>query len=139
MNSLYPIGTILYSNNSANPSTYLGGTWIAITGKFIFGRDSSHTTDSGAENVTLDVTMIPSHNHGGATGGYTNRAYVGTWTGGNSGYMTFNSNAMYSNSLNGTAYYIGYSHNHTITAQGGGKAHNNMPPYTPKYIWQRTA
>lgn len=29
------------------------------------------------------------------------------------------------------------SHTHTITAQGGGGAHNNMPPYVTYYCWER--
>lgn len=31
------------------------------------------------------------------------------------------------------------SHQHTINAEGGNKAHNNMPPYLVTYMWQRVA
>lgn len=32
-----------------------------------------------------------------------------------------------------------HTHAVTINSTGGGGAHNNMPPYMPAYIWQRTA
>ena len=31
------------------------------------------------------------------------------------------------------------NHNHTIPAEGGDQAHDNMPPYIVKYCWERTA
>lgn len=35
----------------------------------------------------------------------------------------------------------GGAHNHTVSVgnTGGGKPHNNMPPYLPVYMWKRTA
>lgn len=30
------------------------------------------------------------------------------------------------------------NHTHTISSQGGGQPHNNMPPYVAKYCWERT-
>ncbi len=50
---LYPVGHILMSSNSANPSTYLGfGTWVAWgSGRVPVGVNSSDTDFSTVEKT----------------------------------------------------------------------------------------
>jgi microcystin-dependent protein len=70
----------------------------------------------GEKTVTLTEDQIPSHNHGGTytNAGTSNKTHAWLASGGSA--MTYES----------------------VNA-GGGKAHNNMPPYVQVSIWRRTA
>ena len=46
-----------------------------------------------------------------------------------------NNNASHKHSMSHT--HTLNDHTHSITAQGGGNQHNNMPPYVVKYCWER--
>lgn len=68
-------------------------------------------------------------------------------------YMTTSSNGAHTHTVTTTASTSGedsakhkhtmahthtlQNHTHTISSQGGGSAHNNMPPYVAKYCWER--
>ena len=67
---LYPVDSILMSTNSANPSTYLGGTWVAWgSGRVPVGVDTGQTEfntvekTSGEKAHTLTTAELPSHTH----------------------------------------------------------------------------
>ncbi len=76
----HPIGSIIYTQNAANPSTYIGGTWQRINDRFLYatsvdeeigveGGASSHShtiaehTHTTQEH-TLTVDEMPAHSHG---------------------------------------------------------------------------
>lgn len=67
---LMPVGTI-YGNasNAANPATLLGfGTWVAIAGRFVVGKDGSVEFGTlggtgGAKTVTMTADNLISHKH----------------------------------------------------------------------------
>lgn len=81
INTAFPINSIFITTNSANPGTYLGGTWEAFgTGKTLISVDESNTNFSTVEKTggqtdlnlththstsghTLTTSEIPSHSH----------------------------------------------------------------------------
>lgn len=77
----------------------------------------------GAQTVTLDLTMIPSHDHGGNTGN-NSPALSAITSIGSTNADTPGTPVAVSTSPTTTA----LTHTHSITAAGGGAAHNNMPP-----------
>lgn len=64
----FPIGYIYLSTSNVNPSTYFGGTWERIQGRFLLCANDSVAAynagkTGGSENVTLTVSNLPAHNH----------------------------------------------------------------------------
>lgn len=122
--TLYPVGSIYMSINSTNPSTYFGGTWERIQGKFLLSADDSSYiagTTGGEATHTLTTEELPSHTHR-ITERTGNVDTGSSWR------------ALATNS--GSAPITGSV---TSYPTGGGKAHNNMPPYLTVYMWERTA
>lgn len=117
----YPVGAIYLSVTDANPAALFGGTWERIGGRFILGADSTYAAGSvGGEAVhTLTVDEMPKHNHG-----LDNYNSAGNAT----PFLTVQHQDK-----------IGYGGNVQTMYAGGGKAHNNMPPYLAVFMWKRTA
>lgn len=133
----YPVGSIYLSVNDTDPATLFGGTWERISqGRFLIGAGANvaNTTDywgsypAGKENFpagemggevehTLTVDEMPSHTHSERLEWSNTKAWGLTGTG-------EGANAVVDQ---GT----------TTEATGGGKAHNNMPPYLVCYMWKR--
>lgn len=151
----FPVGSIYMSVNSTNPSTYFGGTWVEIQGRFLLGRSSSYAAGSqgGEASHKLTSSEMPSHNHSATinTASLTGEwqyyhastdlikggGIVGTGsTGVSDGYTGTTSNRRTRGKWT-----INASHNHSgsIGSTGGNAAHNNMPPYLAVYIWKRIA
>lgn len=116
---IYPVGSIYQSMNSSSPASTVGGTWVAIT-TFLYGSTTSGET-GGEEKHTLTISEMPKHRH--ITGNAWDVCVSPNFTGGS-----------LNNSGSGTQWcYV------SDPDVGGNAAHNNMPPYTTCYIWQRTA
>ena len=125
-NAVYPVGSIYTSTSNANPSTIFGGTWVAFgSGKTLVGVDSGDTDFSLAEATggekthTLTIDEMPSHNHSKL------KLRWNTNTG---------ANAVYGSNGSGSG-----SEYDSQAYEGGGQAHNNLPPYICVYFWKRTA
>lgn len=67
MDIVYPVGSIYQSMNNTSPASSIGGTWSAISGRFLLGANSTYSAGSqdGEATVTLTVNQMPSHIHSG--------------------------------------------------------------------------
>lgn len=133
----YPVGSIYLSVNDTNPATLFGGTWERISqGRFLLGAGANvaNTTDywgaypAGKENFpagemggevehTLTVAEMPSHTHSERLE-WSNAAGWGV-----TGTGSVTNAVVDQGSVTG--------------ATGGGKPHNNLPPYLVCYMWAR--
>lgn len=119
----HPIGSIYMSTESTSPASLFGGTWEQIKDKFLLSAGSTYSAGStgGESTHTLTVNEMPSHSH---------QAYsvVLLRPNGDGNIQSASSNSFWN----------GGGMDNT-TAQGGGSAHNNMPPYLTVYMWKRIA
>ena len=141
-NKLFPIGAIYISVVSTNPSTWFGGVWVQLKGRFLVGVGAieANTTNfwgtvtpgsvscpvnemGGEAYHTLTTTEMPSHSH------------VVKWYG--------SGNNVSLNEGSGYGYYLSWAAGEGAgylagEAVGGSGQHNNMPPYIAVYMWKRT-
>ena len=125
LNLIYPVGSIYISTSTTDPSTYFGGTWERIKGRFLLGADDStykigNTDGEATHKLTIDE--MPSHSHRFAV--YNTE-----------GAGWFRETQARGNNNTGEADWKGASTQNI----GGGQAHNNMPPYLVVYMWKRTS
>ena len=123
LDKAYPVGAIYMSVNSTNPQNLFGGTWVQIKDRFLLAAGTTYKAGAtgGEATHTLTVDEIPNHQHvlwypneGGeqsAAIGYPEAGSKNTW----------------------------YAEASKTGGAGGGKAHNNLPPYLSVYVWKRTA
>ena len=117
LNLIYPVGSIYISVNSTSPASLFGGTWEILNDVFLLaaGSYANAGTFGGEAEHTLTVDEMPSHSHGVP---YMSGYDTGTeWVG-----------------QSGTA----APQTRNTDINGGGAAHNNMPPYMAVYMWKRT-
>lgn len=117
----YPVGAIYLSVNNTDPATLFGGAWERIGGRFLLGADETYKAGStgGEAEHTLTIDEMPRHNHEidnlNASGNATP-------------YMTVQAQDK-----------KGYGGNVQTMYAGGGKPHNNLPPYLSVYMWKRVS
>lgn len=70
----------------------------------------------GEEHHTLTIDQMPSHDHGGQTG-ESNQQFV------------VHQSTPAAGEFSGSVPYQSVTHHHVISAEGGGKEHNNLPPF----------
>lgn len=150
LNTFFPVGSIyIDANGWVNPNTQFGGTWVKIENRFLLGSGTKSVGDTGGEeNVTLNTDQIPSHYHSRGNQEITAQhddliagpacKVLGAFT----STMTKGSNGGKGGS-DGYFSYVKFDASKTwygqTSANGGGKSHNNMPPYEVVAVWKRTA
>lgn len=123
LDKTYPINSIYISYSHTSPAELFGGSWTRLSDTFLWGCGSTGVIgqSGGEKTVTLTINEMPSHQH-----------YLTNY---NSGGTTADYSA-YAVDAPGT---VGYGGNVKTSFNGGGAAHNNMPPYTQVSIWRRVA
>lgn len=58
---IYPVGAYYLGNVSKSPASLFGGTWSALTGRFLYCNSGNST--GGANTHTLTTSEMPSHSH----------------------------------------------------------------------------
>lgn len=123
MDIIYPVGSIYQSTKSTSPAFIIGGAWKQITAKFLLGAGNGYALNStgGEEKHTLTTDEIPAHDH-------DINLYYHSNGGGNRGV----NRSQWSDANDSGERFV-------AAAEGGGQAHNNMPPYQAVSIWERVA
>jgi len=133
-------GIIMWSGTIANVPSGWGlcdgtnGT-PDLTGKFVVHADAdtggtyAPGDTGGADDVTLTIDEMPAHDHGGntSTDGAHRHSYRESKTNNKLTDISVGQQVNQGSSLSNTSQ--DGNHNHTITSQGGGTAHENRPPY----------
>ena len=115
----YEVGAVYISFENTSPAAIYGGDWNAIYNTFLYATTSGGTSGGtgGEATHTLTIDEMPSHGHelniGWGSGD-------GTATG------------KVSESNGGAGYWL-------AKQTGSSQPHNNLPPYTRVYMWQRIA
>lgn len=119
----YPVGSIYLSVNDTSPAEIFGGTWEQLKDRFLLAAGDTYPAGStgGEAQHTLTENEMPNHSHklqlsqeGSSAQSNCVNAVRFSWT---------------------NQWVQGYG----TTDNGGGAAHNNMPPYLAVYMWKRIA
>ena len=125
MELVYPVGFIYASRQATSPASLFGGTWQRIKDVFLLAAGDTYATGSTGGEATHSLTIdeIPAHKHSASKAGFIEQ--------------TYGDSACYTQAPGWDGNYWGVSSYSQTEATGGGKAHNNMPPYLTVYIWER--
>lgn len=148
----YPVGSIYQSTENVSPATFLGGTWISLSGYMLRGatsgvRQATDALDGGADTFTIGTSNMAGHTHG-------NKSLVGQFQGSDtqfhwnwvssgiiskiSGQHTYMMDRV-GNSSGNQAVGFKTDASHTHDNVGSGTAISNLPKYKNVYMWERTA
>lgn len=140
LDMFHPVGSIYISTKSTDPKTLFGGgTWKRIKDRFLLAAGDAYAAgNTGGEAAhTLTENELPAHAHNPAN----QEGYYGFITNSQKAFTVGDMGTQ-----SGSGRYYPYASaafdisRNTLTGEsGGGKPHNNMPPYYVVYAWERTA
>ena len=123
LDALLPIGRVVEFATDYDPNAH--APWSSMTWtRFAVGRttvgagtDFPLGTTGGEKTHQITIAEMPAHTHPSTTPNMIQNTATGSSTYG----------------------YIGDGSYGNSGTSGGGRAHNNMPPYRSVYMWERTA
>ena len=137
LNMVYPVGAIYISINNTNPSTFIGGTWVAFgTGRTLVGVDTTQSEFStvekqgGSKTVTLTKEQLPTHNHNTTVSTTADHSHNGQTTanGTHAHSITCNSAGAHTHSVSGNTDTLGgHSHKANLADTAGSSTISNVP------------
>ena len=152
---IYPIGAIYISTSPANPSTFLGGTWVAWgSGRVPVGFNSDDGNFNISEKTGGSKTINLAHSHTVNTHSHASGSmYAGvdataTWIGvSRVGGKSYNCDVYANTPIQGKSYTANFGArvfgNTGNTAPGTNSqlsgSQSILPPYVTCYMWKRTA
>ncbi len=150
---IYPVGSIYMSVSNTNPSLLFGGTWVAITDRFLIGASNTYqvSSEGGSNTAALNVNNIPSHSHSvninTSSAGNHNHSSTTRQCMGGTNQNNYTVMRPYGWSAGPDGSQIGTdttgNHTHNVSGNtgntGSGESFSIMPPYLAVYIWKRTA
>lgn len=146
LESVYPVGAVYISTVATNPKTLFGfGTWEQIQDRFLLAAGSTYAAGAtgGEATHTLTVNEMPSHNHGSKTltGTFGPVLFDDGLTISADGItsLSWARDRSWSGEAGSASKRVTINATHTHDSNGGGAAHNNMPPYLAVHVWKRTA
>lgn len=144
----FPVGSIYLSAIDKNPSTYFGGTWVKVSGGYLYAANSStgqtSYTGSGTQGHTLTTNQIPAHTHGSKElkGSHYSYDYAGLRGSGICSDVVANSSGVgFGSGGHSETPWKQFNINatHTHSSVGGGAAHSHNIATIYVFMYKRTA
>lgn len=117
---IYKVGDYFITHNAEDPAKRFGGQWELVKDRFLIGAGGDYEilSEGGEAEHTLTVEEMPAHKH------ELQQNSVANWVDRRGEHLESSGGDL--ERPPETPY---------TKEAGGGKAHNNMPPYKAVYIW----
>lgn len=138
--TIYPIGSIYMSVNSASPATLFGGTWTQIKDVFLMASGDTYTagTTGGTATHSHEYSVASYRYYGASVGTDANGVMVKDYN--TDTYAECASESSTSVDINSGLQTTRNSQSVAqLVSKGQTENVSNLPPYIAVYMWQRTA